>query len=263
MINNTSLQKWDRLKQKQLDQMFTQRLLTGLNCSPFEATAILDLVYDVYKPFFDNPQNLQPGQMIVQAISVDSNPGRKLSECSLTSVTLTIDAGEKDIEIRKGHGVIGLRRYRIQRICDEAFQQGALLTVEDIANRILNCGERTICRDIEAFKKEGITLPLRSIIKDIGRSLTHRTQIIKEWLKGKEYLQISQVTKHSLTSVQNYVEKFKRVACLVDLNYEINAIAFLVKISAKLAEEYVKVYRNAHMIGHRRDELNELIKKNR
>jgi hypothetical protein len=261
MINNSSLQKWDRLKQKQLDQMFTQKLLTGLNCSPFEAAAIMDVVYDVYRPFFDNPMSLQPGQMIVQAITVESNPGRKLSECSLTSVLLTIDAGQEDLEIREKEGVTGLRRYRLQRICNEAFQQGALLTVEDIANRILNCGERTVSRDIEALKKKNIILPLRSIIKDIGRSLSHRTQIVQEWLKGKEYTQIAQATYHSLTSVQNYVEKFKRVACLVELDYEVKTISFLVKISLPLAEEYIRIYSNASMVDHRRDELKELTKK--
>lgn len=261
MINNSSLQKWDRLKQKQLDQMFTQKLLAGLNCSPFEAAAIMDVVYDVYRPFFDNPMSLQPGQMIVQAISIDSHPGRKLSECSLESVILTIDAGQQDLKVREEWGVTGLRRHRLQRICNEAFQQGALLTVEDIANRVLNCGERTLCRDIEALKKKNILLPLRSTIKDVGRSLSHRTLIVKEWLKGKEYTQIAQSTNHSLASVQNYIDKFKRVACLIELNYEVKTIAFLVKISEGLTESYIQLYSNASMADHRRDELKELIKK--
>jgi hypothetical protein len=42
-----------------------------------------------------------------------------------------------------------------------------LLTVEDIANRLLNCGERTVIRDIKALKEKGVCLPLRSTIKEI------------------------------------------------------------------------------------------------
>ena len=201
MINNSSLQKWDRLKQKQLDQMFSRKLQEGLNCSLFEAAAVLNLVYEVYKPFFDNPLNIQPGQVLFQAVSIENHPGLKLTECSMTSVTLTLDAGEEDLSIREKEGVIGLRRHRFQRICTEAFQQGALLTVEDIANRLLNCGERTLCRDISALKQNGVLLPLRSTIKDIGRSLTHRKQIIIEWLNGKEYSEISRITHHSVLSV--------------------------------------------------------------
>ena len=36
MINNTSHSLWDRLQQKTLNQQFTNRLIDGLNCSPFE-----------------------------------------------------------------------------------------------------------------------------------------------------------------------------------------------------------------------------------
>ncbi|RPJ40895.1 MAG: hypothetical protein EHM27_07190, partial [Deltaproteobacteria bacterium] len=41
MINNTSLQKWSRLAQKQLDRQFVNEIRTGLQCSPFESSAIL------------------------------------------------------------------------------------------------------------------------------------------------------------------------------------------------------------------------------
>ena len=34
MINNSSLQKWDRLAQKQLDQQFMNEIIHGLQCSP-------------------------------------------------------------------------------------------------------------------------------------------------------------------------------------------------------------------------------------
>ena len=62
----------------------------------------------------------------------------------------------------------------------EAFQQGGLLTVEDLAHRLLNCGERTISRDLAELESEGILLPLRSMIKDMGRALSHRELIIAQ-----------------------------------------------------------------------------------
>ena len=45
MINNTSHFLWDLLRQKSLNQQSTNRPIEGLNCSPFEANAILDTVY--------------------------------------------------------------------------------------------------------------------------------------------------------------------------------------------------------------------------
>lgn len=261
MINNSSLQKWARLKQKQLDTQFINTLIQGMNCSMFEAKAILNAVYDVYHPFFDNTANMKPGQVLFEVVSIENGPQRKLSECKMISVILTLDAGEEDLNVKKEHGVIGLRRHRFERITSEAFQQGGLLTVEDIANRLLNCGERTLCRDIKAFKEQGIILPLRSTIKDMGKSITHRTLIVKEWLLGKEYSEISRWTNHSINSVSNYVDKFKRVVCLAKDNHEISTIAFLVKLSPVLTEQYYKLYQTFEAVPHRKAELDDLIKK--
>jgi len=262
MINNSSLQKWDRLKQKQLDTQFINALIQGMNCSMFEAKAIMNAVYEVYHPFFDNTASMKPGQILFEVVSVENGPQRKLSDCKMISVVLTLDAGEEDLEVKKQQGVTGLRRYRLQRIANEAFQQGGVLTVEDIANRLLNCGERTLCRDIKALKEKGIVLPLRSVIKDMGRSVTHRSLIVKEWLQGKEYSDIARKTNHSIEAVSNYVDKFKRVVCLAKDNHEITTIAFLVKLSPKLTEEFYRLFLDIKAVPHRKAELENLIKKN-
>jgi hypothetical protein len=261
MVNNTSLQKWDRLKQKQLDTQFINSLIQGMNCSMFEAKAIMNSVYEVYQPFFDNASAMKPGQVLFEAVSIENGSHIKLSDCKMVSVILTLDAGEEDLEIRQHQGVIGLRRHRFQRIANEAFQQGGLLTVEDIANRLINCGEKTLVRDLAGFKKQNIVLPLRSTVMDMGRSITHRLLIVKEWLLGKEYSEIARKTNHSIDAVANYIDKFKRVVCLAKDNHEIKTIAFLVKLSIPLAEEYYKIYRDLPIVSHRKEELEGLIKK--
>jgi hypothetical protein len=262
MVNNSSLQKWDRLKQKQLDTQFVNTLIKGMNCSMFEAKAIMNCVYETYQPFFDNASAMKPGQVLFEAVSIENGPPVKISDCKMVSVILTLDAGEGDLGTRQHGGVIGLRRHRFQRIANEAFQQGGLLTVEDIANRLLNCGEKTLVRDLAWFKKQGIVLPLRSTVMDMGRSITHRSLIIKDWLLGKEYSEIARRTNHSADAVSNYVEKFKRVVCLAKDNHEIKTIAFLVKLSLPLTEEYYRIYRDCPVVAHREEELDGLVKKN-
>lgn len=261
MINNSSLHKWERLKQKQLDTQFINHLQAGMNCSMFEAKAILNAVYEVYQPFFDNSGSLKPGQICFEVVTIENSPKTKLKDCQMKTVILSLDAGEQDLEIRRTTDVIGLRRHRLCRICNEAFQQGGLLTVEDLANRLLNCGERTLVRDIKALKEKGIILPLRSTIKDMGRAITHRELIVKQWLEGKEYSQIARSCSHSIDAIANYVDKFRRVVCLAKDNHEIKTIAFLVKISADLAQQYYNLYLNAQIVAHRRSELDELLKK--
>jgi len=261
MINNSSLQKWDRLAQKQLDQQFTYEMVHGLQCSPFEATAVLDAVYRVYAPYFETSGTLKPGQMLFQVISADMSSQARLAESKQVTVTLTFDAGAEDLEVRRKEGVQGLRQHRMQRMAVEAFQQGGLLTIEDLANRIFNCGQRTLSRDLDALRRQGIVLPLRSTIKDMGRSISHRSLIIEHWLKGEEYSEIARNTHHSVPSVQNYVSKFKRVVALSEEDYEIHTIAFLAKLSASLVETYYELYKAEDAAPHRRQELEGFLKR--
>jgi hypothetical protein len=261
MINNSSLQKWERLAQKQLNQQFVNEIIQGLHCSPFEANAILDTVYKVYTSYFETTGNLKPGQILFQVISIDASSNTPLKNGKQTTVTLTLDTGEEDLKVREEEGVIGLRRHRIQRVSHEAFQQGGLLTVEDLANRLFNCGERTICRDLQYFRNKDIILPLRSTIKDMGRAISHRCIIVKEWLHGREYTEISRNTHHSILAIKNYISKFKRVVSLAEEGFDTHTIAFLVKLSATLVEEYYKLFRTLDILPHRMDELKSFLKK--
>jgi hypothetical protein len=261
MINNSSLTKWHRLAHKQLDQQFVHEIIHGMDCSSFEASAILDTVYRVYRPYFETSGTLKPGQILFQVVSVETSSNTPLAEGKQVTVTLTLDAGPEDLRVRQEQGVQALRRHRMQRICIEAFQQGGLLTIEDLANRLFNCGQRTLSRDLETFRQQGIVLPLRSTIKDMGRSITHRSLIIQKWLKGMEYSEIARNTHHGIQSVQNYVSKFKRIVALAEEGYDINTIAFLAKMSVSLVQTYFELYGKGDIIPHRRKELESFLKK--
>jgi len=261
MINNSSLRKWRRVSQKQLDQQFVHEMVHGLQCSPFEASAMLDAVYRVYSPYFETSGTLKPGQILFQVISIDAAPNNRLAESKQITVTLTFDAGLEDIEVRRAQGIPSLRRHRMQRMAVEAFQQGGLLTLEDLAIRLFNCGLRTLSRDLDILRREGVVLPLRSIIKDMGRSISHRSLIVQEWLLGKEYSEISRSTNHSVPAVQNYVNKFKRVVALAAEGYDVHTIAFLVKVSATLSESYHRLYKDVKIVPSRRRELKSFLKK--
>lgn len=261
MINNSSLTKWRRLSQKQLDQQFSHEIIHGLQCSPFEASAILEAVYRVYASYFESNGTLKPGQMLFPVVAVESPPNVPLANSKQTTVSLTFDAGAEDLNIRQTQGVEALRRHRLQRMATEAFQQGGLLTLEDLAIRLFNCGQRTLSRDLAVLRQQQIVLPLRSTIKDMGRSISHCTIIVEAWLQGKEYSEIARLTHHSIPSVQNYVSKFKRIAALSQAGYDLHMIAFLVKASVPLVESYQQLHQQLAMVPHRRQELKSFLKK--
>jgi hypothetical protein len=261
MINNSSLQKWDRLQRKQLSQQFVSQIITGLNCSPFEAAAVLETVEQVYGSYFQNNGTLKPGQLLMTVVSASAPPQLPLAECPMVSVRLTLDAEQEDLAVRQQQGLIALRQHRLERLCREAYQQGGLLTLEDLAYRLLNTSVRTLSRDLAALRRQEIILPLRSTIKDMGRSITHRVLIVKQWLQGRSYSEIARSCCHSVDAVGNYVEKFKRVVMLSHQSFETASIGFVVRLSVGLVEEYLELYRESPIAAARDEELRDCLKK--
>jgi len=95
MINNSSLTKWKRLSHKQLDQQFTHEMNHGIQCSPFDASAVLDAVHRVYSSYFETSGALKPGQILFQVISIEASPSTRLAESKQLSVTLTLMPDKK------------------------------------------------------------------------------------------------------------------------------------------------------------------------
>lgn len=252
-INNTSLQQWKRMEAKQLDGVFLSRTREGMGCTPFEAECLLKVVRETYGDFFE-VGSLMPGQLLTTVISVEANPQDSLKDALKVTVRLTLD-GPEDLEIRRTEGVVGLRRHRMQRMASEAFQQGGLLTLEDLALRLLNCGRRTLCSDLAAMRDQDIDIPLRSTIKDMGRTLSHRRVIVTKWLGGMEYSEVARATRHSVSSVKGYVSRFKRIAVLKAENVDLQLIPYLAGVSTALAREYLSILKEAKIAPHRKAEL--------
>ncbi len=262
MINNTSFAHWSRLQAKSLDAQFKNEMITGLNCSPFEAEAIVEKVHEIYAPLLDTAQGLKPGQIQIMVIDASVAPNVPLTNAKQRLVTLTLHAGETDIEARKNGSVPEVRRKRLCRMCQETFQQGGLLTLDDLAN-LFNCGVRTLVNDLAALRKENIVPPLRSTIKDMGRAITHRRLIITLWMQGFEYSEIARKACHSVDSVGNYVDKFKRCAALFASGFDVHTVALMVKLSTPLTQEFQEIYTHIEGVPHRIRELEEFLKKNR
>lgn len=262
MINNTSLTRWNRLQAKTLDAQFMNEMISGLNCSPFEAESIVEKVHEIYTPLLETSQALKPGQIQMVVVDASVAPNVPLARAKQRLVTLTLHAGSEDIETRKRGSVPALRQKRLCRMCREAFQQGGLLTLEDLAN-LFNCGVRTLINDLAVLRKNNIVPPLRSTTKDMGRAITHRRLIVTLWLQGFEYSEIARKTSHSVDSVANYVDKFKRCAALFASGFDVDTVALMVRLSTALTREFQQLHARIEGVPHRLRELEEFLKKNR
>lgn len=231
-----------RLKIKTLSQKMKNLAIKGTGISPWEAEVLIEEIEDVY---FNDPEIKQSrqGQIKYSCISFEEPPGKVVSECAMQTVLLTLfdetDKGElsytdKDASIEK-------RQRRLARIAEEAREQGGLLSQEDLAE-LLMCDVRTIRRDIADFKKLGIVVPTRGTVKDIGPGVTHRALAIRLWIEGKEPTEIARHIKHSIKAVENYLEKFKRLAYLKQKGFTHFEIARTVGISGSATTTFTEIY---------------------
>jgi Protein of unknown function (DUF1670) len=228
-----------RADAKTLDSMFRRRIEAGANCSPFVSAAILQTAKDVF-PL--DPQEvasqLELGRVKLLVVAATEPAGKALDDCQKVTVTLTLDAGQDDFQLRRQRGVVGLRRARLFRMACEAREQGGLLSHEDLGYRLLNCGLRTIVRDLQALRRAGIQVPTRGQQQDIGPGLTHRAQAVRLFLQGFEPNEVATRLYHSLGSIENYLTTFARVVFLSRKGYGDDEIAFIIQRSSSLVATY-------------------------
>jgi hypothetical protein len=249
-----------RFDAKTLDSMFRRRIEEGANCSPFVSQAILAAVKEIFAigPE-DADHQLGLGQIRLLVVAADEPAGKPLAECQKVSVVLALDAGLEDYQVRLAHGVEGLRRCRILRLTAEAREQGGLLSYEDLAFRLFNCGVRTIVRDVQALRRREIEVPTRGQQQDIGPGQTHRVQAVRLYLQGLEANEIARRLYHTLGSIENYITTFTRVAVLVNKGYADDEIAFVIRRSSPLVAAYRKLFEEFRARPGARRRLGEIL----
>jgi len=251
-----------RLKFKTLTQQLKQDAVRGTGMSPWEAEVLSEMLEDVFMQD-DELRSILPGQIHYSCISDSEPAGRPLKDCAMKQVKLTLFHSELDhqgLDQVKGKTRIQLIRWRrMMRICDEARDQGGLLTHEDLSI-LLMCDVKTIGRDSKALKEAGMILPTRGQQKDIGPGLTHRELITEKWLEGMEETQICIAVKHSMKAVENYLQTFKRVVFLrVDKKFTDHEIAVVTGSSQRLVKQHLQTYekfKNHGIAEHRLAEIN-------
>jgi hypothetical protein len=232
-----------RLLIKNISSRMKNLAVHGAGLSPWESDVLVEIIEEVY---FTEPglREISEGQIKRNCISSSEGPGKELKDCQLTTVTLTLFDKNDSIDLSSGTNEgrsIEMRQRRLMRIATEAKDQGGLLSQEDLAE-LLMCDIRTIRRDVQALKKKSIVIPTRGTIKDIGPGVTHREIAVRLWLEGKEPVAIKDQINHHIKSVENYLEKFKRVVYLRRKGFNDFEAALTIGISKNAVSVYSNLY---------------------
>jgi len=203
--------------------------------------------------------HLKEGQIEVTVIGIEERSGKQIEK---KKVRLTLDNGTEDIEAKKEYGRIGLREIKIQRITEEALDQGGVLSQEDIS-KYLSVSLRTVRRDIKKIKQRGIQVISRGYLHNIGRGQTHKVKIIGMYLEGKTYSEIKLIARHSSGAIKRYIESFTKVLMAQSKGiYERKEISAVTGISEGLVKQYLGLITESKKDKIRAENLKDLINRN-
>jgi biotin operon repressor len=227
----------ERLEAKSPEEAIIERIGRDFNLAPFMARTQFEQMRVYFEEYFGLERDT--GQMTMLALSAENPPGRPIAECKRVPINLTVDSPD-DLEAFR-EGVAALRRSRIQGLTWEAHEHGALLTQEDLA-RLLCTSRSTIKRDIAELRAQGMNVPTRGQVKDIGKGISHKTQIVEDWLAGCTFSQIQQRRRHSVSSIGRYCSDFQRVIRLHVQELSLTDIRLGTGLSERLIREYLELY---------------------
>ena len=235
-----------RIESKTAKDAIIQKLSQDFNLTPIIAAAF----YQQFAQYYAEHANvkLAGGEIAYQAVSADEPAGKHLRLTKKITVTLKLIDFNSDFEVLANYGLAGLRRHRIARLTKQTYDQGALLSYEDLA-MILTTSPATVKRDIYHLRKQGLFIMTRGAKKDMGPGLSHKTIIIDLYLKGYTFTDIEQKTNHSETSVKRYLADFTQIAALCQQNFSRNQIRMISRRSDRLVREYMQLYQTYSSLG--------------
>ena len=204
---------------------------------------------------------LKEGQIEVTVIGIEERSGKIIEKMEKKRVRLTIDNGLEDIEFLKEYGRINLRQIKIERITEEAIEQGGVLSQEDLS-KYLSCTVRTIQRDIKTIKQKGIEVVTRGYLHNIGRGQTHKVKIIGMYLDGMTYSEIKLKARHSVGAIKRYLESFTKVVMAQRRGiYRIKDISAVTGISETLVKQYRELVKESKKDKTSKENLGLLIER--
>jgi len=250
--------KFRRINDKSLRQLLIHRFTNAYGYDKGEVTAqaIVDDILNTIQHYFvvakpleqmaagkapPDDRYLRYGQLVWMAVPVDELPakGKSIVKTRMKPVILTYLAGEDIQTIRNGFRSRQLRINRMIRWCEEAYEQGALLTQLDLAV-LLNVCDAVVSDYVNEYQRaSGRILPTRGNIHDLSGAITHKREIIALYLQGYLTPTIARKTRHSKEAVDRYIRDYENVKLVRVATDDPDKISQITHLSKRVVNQYL------------------------
>lgn len=185
-------------------------------------------------------EHVKPGQIVWNAIDINTrsdSPKRRFVPVILTMIN------EDDCrQLAQGTKMTAITRNAIARICREAHQQGALLSMRDIGLLSWRDAAYVTLRRQEYETAQNATLPHIGSLHDMGSCVTHKATIVrKAMLEKKDPTVVAAETNHTLRAVERYLKDFRRVQTCYNTNPDPEFISQATAIAKHVVKQYIQI----------------------
>jgi hypothetical protein len=153
-----------RLDVKHPEHSLQMRLEDQVGLSPAQGRAALEIFLEWSRTTFSSCRPV--GQIVRTVVASDEPAGKPVKHCQTVEVNLTVDH-EHDDAIHRQHGTVALRKAKLFRLCWQAYEQGGLLSYEDLSS-LLVLDRSTIGRLVAQLRQEKLDVPTRGVMHDMG-----------------------------------------------------------------------------------------------
>jgi hypothetical protein len=184
------------------------------------------------------------GQILWLAISVDDPPsrGKGIAETDLIPVVLDlVDSSDIHAVLKRVSSHERLQQ-RCVRLCQQAFEQGGLLSNCDLS-LMLHASNTKVSEVLVDYERtRDVIVPRRANLHDMGTGVTHKRIIcLKRYRDGKTSDVIARETFHTIESVDTYLGAFDRVRYCHEQGMNIDQTAFAIRCSVNLVAQYLAI----------------------
>lgn len=215
-----------------------------LGLKPTLARAMTLTLHSLRENLFPNRENLKAGQAIWMARSTKYKPrwGKRTTDY-LQPALITLYTPEEVGNPTSCRALLKKREMeRLARITSEAYLQDAVFSLVDL-ELLMNRSASYLKELLQLYRKHyNMWLPTAGTILDMGRSVSHKVEVIELNLNGLKTEKIAYRLFHSNEAVDRYIDQFQKIA-LLHLKYNMSerVIAYILNCSRALVTEYIKI----------------------
>jgi Protein of unknown function (DUF1670) len=203
-----------------------------------------DMILEVVTKHMLPRAHLKHGQVLWMAVSLNDPPRHRQRIIDTDLVPVILDIATADDVQRRIDRVPAPERllHKARRMCEQAHQQGGLLSNCDIAEMLHTSAAYigSLLADYE--RRTNKLVPRRATLHDVGSGLTHKRIICwKRYAEGKDPEIVARDTYHSLEAVDRYLAQYDRVRNCRVLGLTPEQTAHTLNCSLALVQQYLDI----------------------